>query len=166
MAVTRFTPGGMGWQRDLPDARDFTARHPRVRSLIKTLRPASKQFPTSVDLRNDADGDYLTEPGDQGSLNSSPAFACLGLIEYFHRRIVGEAFDGSPYFVYEMTRKLLNASLNSGVEIRSTFKALQRYGVPPERMCRYVMDQPGQGLSDISLLGFAKNYRTCCISPS
>jgi C1A family cysteine protease len=155
--VQKFTPPSFGWQRDLPDFRDYTAAHPSIQNLIRQRMISSDSLPSQIDLRSDSEGVYLPFAEDQGRLNTSCAFACLGLIEYFHRRVLGVAFDGSPYFVYQMTRRLLNAPFNTGVDLRTTFKAMRRYGIPPGHMCC-----PEHGnesmLSDISLLGFAKEY--------
>src|SRR5260370_15036 len=94
-AMSKFVPQEMGWQPDLPDARDYTFRHPKVLSLLRKLQQSRpNELPDEVDLRCDSDGEYFTEPQDQGLLNSSAAFAAISLIEYFERRIHGRTFEG------------------------------------------------------------------------
>ena len=74
----------MGWQPDLPDSRDYSHGHPAVLpSLRKLKRLGPEELPDEVDLRFDSEGEYFTQPLDQGPLNSSTAFAVLSLIEYF-----------------------------------------------------------------------------------
>ena len=44
---------GMGWQRDLPDFRDFTPQHEKIRKLFhksKALKPPKAGIRKSVDL--------------------------------------------------------------------------------------------------------------------
>lgn len=154
--VSRFIPPGLGWQRDLPDPRDYTPEHHEVSSLLSDLALDDSSLPASVDHREDDEGVYLSPPDDQGRLNSSSAFACLALVEYFERRTLGRTFEGSALFLYEMARKLAGATGNTGIGIRTTLKALRRYGAPPEEMRPYsdqcVIEDPG----DVSLLGFSR----------
>ncbi len=156
-SVEQFIPAGMGWQPDLPDLRDYTAGHPSLQAITLPYVTERSSLPTSVDLRCDAEGVYLPFPGDQGRLNLSCAFTCLGLFEYFQRRVLGQAFSGSPFFVYQMTRRMMNVPFNASVNLRTTFKAIRRYGTPPESMCR-AEDNSVAELTDISLLGFRKDW--------
>lgn len=121
-----FLGRGLGWQRDLKDARDYHSGHADVRKHMNELRSAPRRLPSNVDLR-----EYLTSPADQGSLNASTAFAVLSLVEYFEGRH-GRTLDGSPLFLYQMAMKLLRVSGNASVDLRTTFKALLRFGAPPD----------------------------------
>jgi C1A family cysteine protease len=124
----------MGWIPDLPDPRDYTPEHQQVRLLLARLkRPRWLALPSHVDLRQDADGVYFSPAEDQGPLGCSAVFACLSLVEYFERRALGTTFEPSQLFVYKMARKLRGVPGDSGVDLRSTLKALVRYGVPPEK---------------------------------
>lgn len=155
-AATRFLPLGLGWQRDLPDPRDYTPEHPRVMALLSNLPASIQTLPAFVDLRADDDGIYFSPPGDQGRLNSSTAFSCLALIEYFERKVLGQTFDAAPRFLYEMSRRLCGTSRPVGFGIRSTIKALCRYGTPPEEMMPYSDEDIPEPVYDVSLLGFAR----------
>ena len=140
--MSKFIPQGMGWHPDLPDPRDYTYRHRKVKKLLCRLKPAKcKTLPSAVDLRRDAEGEYFTLPEDQGPLNSSCAFAVLSLVEYFERRGRGRTFEGSARFLYKMTRnrmqKLLRVTGDTGTDLRTTLKELVQFGVPPEEHWAY-----------------------------
>ena len=146
--MSSFSPTGMGWLPDLPDARDRTFMHPTVRRLITSLDGyAGLQLPGEIDLRSDDEGVYFGTVEDQGSLDCSPVFAVLSLIEYFERKIHGRQFHGSRLFLHKVTRNLLrrpnsspgntHSGMDLGVDLRSTFKALTIFGVPPSRYWPY-----------------------------
>ncbi len=46
---------GMGWLRDLPDFRDYTPEHKKIKPLLAKIKMASSSapasLPSSVDLR-------------------------------------------------------------------------------------------------------------------
>lgn len=143
--MSTFMKKGMGWIPDLPDIRDYTFQHPEILStLVRLKRPPGKELPEAVDLRSDSDGVYLTDTEDQGSLNSSPAFAVLSLIEYFERRIHGHTFEGSKLFLYKVSRNQLAMGRtlgDVGAGLRTTLKRLVRFGVPPEAYWPYEIDK-------------------------
>ena len=69
-----FPRTGLGWQRDLPDPRDFVASDGRVREMLAGLSgPARGRAgrPAQVDWR-----EYFPPAADQQGLGSSPAHAC------------------------------------------------------------------------------------------
>lgn len=140
---------GRGWLPDIPDIRDFGFTHQSVLSMLQRLaRPEVVDQIDEVDLRVDEDGEYFPPVDDQGTRNSSTAFAVLALAEYFHRRVLGNTFNGSPRFLYKVTRQgfeiqasyarqSLCEQSDCGASIRNTFKALNRFGTPPERRFSY-----------------------------
>ncbi len=146
--MSPFIPPGLGWIPDLPDARDYTCRHEAIAPLLEQLKPSRrKRLPDEVDLRRDDDGEYFTAVEDQGPLNSSTAFAVLNLVEYFERRTMGRTFEGSKLFLYKVTRNLrqrrplypqgTHSLGDTGADLRSTLKALVKFGVPPEEVWPY-----------------------------
>lgn len=105
--MSHLIPHRLGWIPDLPDPRDYTLRHTAVLSLLEQLKLSrQKPLPDFVDLRCDDEGEYFTQPEDQGPINSSTAFAVLSLVEYFERRTLGRAFKRSKRFLYKVTRNL------------------------------------------------------------
>jgi len=85
--------GGMGWERDLPDLRDYTSEARAVKEVLVKSRPlkaAEEQLPPSVDLRK-----WCSPIEDQGSLGSCTANAGVALMEYYQRRAFGKYLDGS-----------------------------------------------------------------------
>lgn len=145
--MSKFIPQGLGWVPDLPDHRDYTFRHEKVLPLFKKLRPSDSAVLTdSVDLRYGDDGElFFTDPGDQGLISSSTAFAVLDLVEYFERRIHGQSFEGSKRFLYKVTRNLRSKQQtcvgDTGADLRSTLKALAVLGVPKEADWPYDQDR-------------------------
>ncbi len=121
----------MGWNRALPDFRDFSIRSPEIQEILGKLEAATEQ-PVSVDLR-----EYFPEPHDQGNLNSATAHALLSLVEYFERRANGVVVELSRLFLYYVARKVARLSGDSGADLRSTLKALIRFGVPLEAYLKY-----------------------------
>jgi C1A family cysteine protease len=133
--MSGFIPAGLGWQRDLPDVRDFATASPRVRAVLHRLkrpRTARAHRPSTIDWR-----EYCPPIRDQGNLASCTAHACLGLFEYFERRASGNSRDGSRLFLYQMTRRLLQHTTNAASNLRATLKAMIRFGIPPERHWPY-----------------------------
>jgi C1A family cysteine protease len=148
-------PRGMGWQRDLTDGRDYRSNHPTIRKLLNRLsRPRPGRQRLSPDLR-----EYFPAPRDQGMLNSSCAFAVLGLVGYFEARTNGRVLDASPLFLFQMALKSLGHSGNASVDLRTTLKALTRFGAPPERYWPYETDRSQLAPSDAFLFGFAREYQ-------
>ncbi|MBC7856089.1 MAG: C1 family peptidase [Pirellulaceae bacterium] len=149
---------GMGWQRDLKDGRDFGPGHIAVRELMERLgghRSKLRRLPASIDLR-----EYLPSPGDQGSLNSSTAFAVLALVAYFDARTTGCVLDASQLFLYQMALKVLRLTGNASVDLRTTFKALVRFGAPPETYWPYCVDRLALDPTDAFLFSFSREYQT------
>jgi C1A family cysteine protease len=55
------------------------------------------------------------------------------MAEYFLRRSLGKTERLSPLFLYKTTRKLLGVCGDSGADLRTTLKAMVRFGVPQLR---------------------------------
>ena len=129
---------GMGWLRDWPDQRDYTADHPAVRSELETLQIAEPAdvaaLPATVDLRA-----WFSPVEDQGNLGSCTANAGMGVLEYFERRAFGKYIDGSRLFLYKVTRDLLGWTGDTGAFLRTTMGALALFGAPPEKFWPYVI---------------------------
>lgn len=127
--------GGLGWQPDLPDFRDYTARSPEIDALLsksKALKAKAAAQPTSVDLRK-----WCSPIEDQCDLGSCTANAGAGLLEYYERRAFGQHMDGSRLFLYKATRNLLGWTGDQGAYLRTTMKAMALFGVPPEQYWPY-----------------------------
>lgn len=83
--------GGMGWQPDLPDVRDYTPESDAIKDVLakcKALKAAVKSVPPLVDLRK-----WCAPIESQGDLGSCTANAGVGLIEYYERRSFGSHLD-------------------------------------------------------------------------
>ena len=149
-----FTPLGLGWVPDVPDARDLTIDSEAIREHLLRLRPSKAVCdPDDADLRFDAEGDYLSVAPDQGTSQCSSTFAVLALIEYFERRVLGHAFSASARFLHKATlnlarhepsaenpERLHDGRCGGNVSIRATFKALTSIGVPPSSFWPYERD--------------------------
>jgi C1A family cysteine protease len=127
--------GAMGWERDLPDFRDYTRDTPQVQGVLdksKAMKAAKKAVPAKVDLR-----EWCSSIEDQGQLGSCTANAGVGVFEYFQRRAFGKYLDGSRLFLYKTTRNLLGWTGDEGAYLRTTMQAMALFGVPPEKHWPY-----------------------------
>jgi C1A family cysteine protease len=139
MRWAEFPPLSDAWRPDLPDYRDYLPGHGRVRRVLRGLRPAPSNdnaLPPQLDLR-----EYFAPVSDQESLNASSAFAVVGLLEYFQRRVCGSLTRLSPRFVYKVARRARGVQGNVPVELRTAIKALVRFGVPPICYWPHSLDQ-------------------------
>jgi C1A family cysteine protease len=147
----------LGWQKSLPDFRDYTLDSPEVRAMMERLRP----FPSTGDdvPETESLASFFPEVDDQQQINSSPAQACVDLIQYFDRRALGRTVTLSKLFVYQATQRLLGALGSNGIDLRSTLKAIASFGIPYEQHWPYdpekVKDEPSA-----FLYAFADRYRS------
>jgi C1A family cysteine protease len=126
---------GMGWQRDIPDFRDYTPESEEIAPMFsgsKAVNPPKSGFPKSCDLSK-----WCSPIEDQGSLGSCTAQAGVGLIEYYENRALGHHVDASRLFLYKVTRNLLGWTGDTGAWLRTTMKGMVVFGAPPERYMPY-----------------------------
>lgn len=144
----------MGWQPALADPRDYTPERRNVQDLVD-LRAIGRSTPARcADLR-----EYFPPVEDQGTLNSACAFAVLGLIEYYEARCHGPWLTASRMFLHATSLRLRGTVDDIGTDLRTTLKALRRFGAPPERYCRYETGRFAQPWNDPFLFGFANDYQ-------
>lgn len=127
--------GGMGWEHDLPDFRDYTVRTPVVAGMLaksQALQKAQATLPSRIDLRK-----WCSPIEDQGELGSCTANAAAGLMEYFELRAFGKYLDGSRLFLYKAERDLLGWTGDQGAYLRTAMQAMVMFGVPPEKYWPY-----------------------------
>jgi C1A family cysteine protease len=144
----------MGWQPEIFDPRDYTQDSSEVLDLTRPLFEAVNGTEPEVDLR-----EYFPEAEDQGPLSSSCAFAVLGLIEYFESRYVEVPLAGSRLFLYQMALRLRGTTDDVGSDLRTTLKAVRRFGVPSQRQWPYQPEQCHRAPTDPFLFGFANEFR-------
>lgn len=126
---------GMGYLRDLPDIRDYSADTDAIRKILKGSKPlkdALKATPSAADLRV-----WCSPIEDQESIGSCTAHAGVGMLEYYQRRAFGKHIDGSRLFLYKVTRNLLGWTGDTGAYLRDAMKAMVMCGVPPEEYWPY-----------------------------
>ena len=157
--MSYFIPPGLGWQPDLPDYRDYTPHHPQVEPILRRMgvRERGSRLRGQCDLR---DENLLPPAEDQGPLNSSCAFAVLGMVEYLERRYSGRALEPSKLFLYQLALKLSGSRGDSGVSLRTTLKALSRFGTPPARFWPYDRNRFETNPLDPFLYGFSYEYQS------
>jgi C1A family cysteine protease len=134
-AIADGRPVGLGWLRDLPDFRDYTADHIAIAPQLDAMgvaQPDDLAVAAKIDLRA-----WCSAVEDQGALGSCTANAVVGLVEYFERRTHGKHIDASRLFLYKVTRDLLHWKGDTGAYLRSTIGALAMFGVPPEEYWPY-----------------------------
>src|SRR5580698_6229155 len=124
-----------GWCRDLPDHRDMTPQHSIARRLLASLQPGldNQPRPLRVDWR-----EYFLPVQDQLDLPTSSAHACIALVQYFQRRSTGEVLLPSRLFVHANSRRLAGRNgAGCAGSLRTTLKAVAKFGLPPERHWPY-----------------------------
>ncbi len=151
---------GMGWNRDLPDVRDYSIESDSIDKILRksaTLKAMSqksrKAAPSSVDLRQ-----WCSPIENQGDIGSCTAHAGVGMMEYFERRAFNRHMDAARLFLYKVTRNLLGLKGDDGASLRDTMKAMVLFGVPPEKYWPYhttkFNDEPSA-----FCYSFAQNYQ-------
>jgi C1A family cysteine protease len=135
----------LGWHRELPDHRDWALLdRPEVAKLIQPTGepvnlfgyPLMKRRESSVDL-----SEYCSPIENQGSLGSCTAQAAVGLVEYMEKRGRGVHVDASRLFLYKVTRNLLGWTGDTGAYVRTTMRALVKFGLCPEQNWPYQIDK-------------------------
>jgi C1A family cysteine protease len=149
-------PVGTGWLSPLPDLRDYTDDHAKIRAFSRKLGLSAKKHTQQalVDLRQ-----WCSPVEDQLDLGSCTANAGVGVVEYFERRAYGKHIEASRLFLYKATRNLMQVTGDTGAWLRSTMGALVLCGVPAEKYWPYnVTDfdkEPGSFVYSL-----ADNYET------
>ena len=122
----------MGWERDIPDPRDFTLDSPSVKKF------KAKDYD---DLVESLTIDGLMAPRPQGKLSSCTAHAAT----YMYESLVLKAGQGwhplSRLFVYKTTRNLLDWRGDRGGFLRTAMQSLVMFGAPPEEHYEYDQDK-------------------------
>jgi len=147
----------LGWQKSLPDFRDFTLESSEVRAMLDRLRPS----PPSTDevAETESLASYFPEVDDQRQINSSSAQACVDLVQYFERRALGRTVRLSKLFVYQATQRLLGTLGNNGIDLRSTLKTIVSFGIPYEQHWPYDLEKVNEEPSAF-LYAFADRFRS------
>lgn len=132
---------GMGWLRDLPDFRDYTPEHKKIKPLLAKINmaasAASASLPATVDLRA-----WCSSIEDQRDLGSCTAQAAVGLIEFYENKAYGTHIDASRLFLYKVTRNLLGWTGDTGAYLSTTMAAMTLFGAPPEKYWPYTTARP------------------------
>lgn len=125
---------GMGWQRDLPDFRDYNTNTDEIKRILDASNTLKSNVtnPESVDLR-----EWCSPIEDQQYIGSCTAHAGVGLMEYYQRRVYGKHLDLSRLFLYKVTRRLLGWQGDTGGYLRTTMQAMAMFGVPLEKHYPY-----------------------------
>lgn len=161
---------GMGWIRDNPDLRDYTAEKDTVADGLKILGQENSiksmlkkvdvvepkkaiTLPTAVDLRA-----WCSPIENQGALGSCTANAGVSVVEYFEKRAFGTYLNASRLFLYKVTRNLLGWTGDTGAYLRTTMGSLVLFGVPPEKYWPYIITKFDIEPSAF-LYAFSQNYQ-------
>lgn len=118
---------GLGWRPDLPDPRDFGPNTESLSPLLRGLRPLNR-LPERVDWR-----EYFPTVEPAVPSVGSVADGCTQAIRYFERRASGRILDPSRRFAHQTAQRLLGPSGGCGGELRITWKAIARFGIPARR---------------------------------
>lgn len=122
----------MGWQRDLPDVRDYPPEKVLAKSSSAFKAPPKAGLPAKKDLSQ-----WCSPVENQLNLGSCTANAGIGLLEYFEKRAFGKHLDASRLFLYKTTRNLLGWTGDTGAWLRTTMQAMVLFGAPPAQYWPY-----------------------------
>jgi C1A family cysteine protease len=129
---------GTGWRPPLPDARDYTEKHPKLAPILRRLGLKKKfALPAKVDLRA-----WCSPVQEQGTLGSCTAHAAAAIVEYYENRSFEHAISVSRLFIYKNARNLQQVSGDAGAYIRDTMGALALCGAAPEKYWPYTDQTP------------------------
>ncbi|MGD9854412.1 MAG: C1 family peptidase [Planctomycetaceae bacterium] len=154
---------GRGWLPDPPDSRDYIMGGDvpgDVAAMIVWLRQFSRpnaKRPECVDLRRLFE-DEQWPVHDQQEFNTSPVFASVGLVEYFERIAHDRELTPSYAYLYCMSRRIADSRGDCGVSLRNCFRALRRFGLPPDRYWPYDNEHVTCDPVDPFLYSFARDY--------
>lgn len=128
---------GTGWLPPMPDLRDYSVEHEKIKGLGKKLgiRDETTTIPESVNLRP-----WCSPVENQLSIGSCTAHATVGMVEYLQKRAHGKYIDGSRLFLYKATRNLMKVTGDTGGWLRNAMGALALCGVPDEKYWPYVVE--------------------------
>lgn len=130
-------PFSMGWQRDLPDVRDYSHDTNEISNMLtKSRYVGAGAAPAALPAKHDLT-QWCSPIEDQEDIGSCTAQAGAGLIEYYERRAFGNHTNASRLFLYKVTRNLLKLTGDTGAYLRSTMKAMALFGAPPESYYPY-----------------------------
>jgi len=139
MKNCEFGIGKMGWLRDIPDHRDYSAVHPEIDKILSKISigisPSIAGSGCLSDLRP-----WCSPIENQGNIGSCTAHAGVGILEYFEKRSFGKYLDASRMFLYKRTRDLLGWKGDTGAYLRTTMGAMVLFGVPPEKFWPYTIN--------------------------
>ena len=130
-----------GWRPDVPDKRDFTYQ----------IRAVSN--PPLVDMRT-----HCPPVRDQGQLGSCTSFAITGAVEFNFLKLGHKDFEPSELFVY-YNERLIEGSTgqDAGAYLRDGAKAINTYGVAPEKDWPYDINKFANKPSNKSYLDARKD---------
>lgn len=144
-------PVGTGWLPPVPDLRDYTGNHEKIKPIRQKLklRSGNNKLPESVDLR-----EWCSPVENQLNIGSCTAQASAGIIEYFEKRAFGKHIEASRLFLYKTTRNLMKQKGDTGAWIRNVMGALVLCGVPDEKYWPYKVEdfdrEPGSFIYSIA----------------
>ena len=124
----------LGWKRDAHDVRDkFYGETKGLRSL--------DALPKSVDMRH-----QFHNINDQKSLGSCVSQAATCAMEYLDKINKRKLVEYSRLFIYYNSR--WDKKKDTGATIRAAFKAMAKYGSPPESIWPYKISKFAKMPSD------------------
>ncbi len=143
----------MGWQRDLPDVRDYAPENV-LEENSRAIRTAPKAgLPADKDLSQ-----WCSPIENQLNIGSCTANAGVGLLEYYEKRAFGKHLDASRLFLYKTTRNLLGWQGDTGAWLRTTMQAMVLFGCPPSKYWEYDVSKYDVE-PDAFLYAFASSYK-------
>ena len=123
----------MGWERDIPDPRDYTLKSPEVEPFI--AEGAVEAIKDKKIIEN------LRPPRVQGNIGSCVAHAVTYLYESHVQVIDPGGHNLSRMFVYKVMRNILGWKGDRGGFLRTGMQTLAMFGSPPEDYYPYNQEE-------------------------
>jgi C1A family cysteine protease len=126
-------PITLGYERTLPDIRDFTPETPEIKQITdKLAAPKITERPSRYDSLIE-----FFPPVLKQKMSDCVAYATVAKVEFFEIKNFGKRINHSQRFIYKMTKHLQGRKGSVGTSVRQAFKSLQQYGVCHEETWPY-----------------------------
>lgn len=122
-----------GWMPQFDDRRDFSLENPECLKIFSNLGHSTSGSSSvkKIDLRIVNEKGCFAEVEEQERRQNCSAIACASAIDFGDRKFLGQTAQLSSHAIYETSLQLKKLPIGSWMDLRSTLKAIKRFGAPP-----------------------------------
>lgn len=154
MALAEYVPPAFGWRPDISDPRDFTPATIIDKDLARRIKAANKRARCRLRCSLAAGFAPIVSPA---APRGDSVQAVVDVVEYHERNRTGSATPRAAGFLHRVACRVDGAHSAEAVGLRTTIKALIRFGVPPLALCA-CGDAADGGLSDPMQWGYQRDF--------